>query len=79
MFSKRVNTVIKTVNYFTLTLSQLSKLLLSCLINQYIVTDKQLKLISPLLTLRYMYIYDTCEIPALQSARYSKGGSHLVF
>ena len=31
MFSKRVNTVIKTVNYFTLTLSQLSKLSLPCL------------------------------------------------
>ena len=31
MFSKRVNTVIKMVNYFTLTLSQLSKLSHPCL------------------------------------------------
>ena len=51
MFSKRVNTVIKTVNYFTLTLSQLSKLSLPCLITQYFAIDEQLKLIIHLLTL----------------------------
>ena len=56
MFSKRVNTVINTVNYFTLTLTYLSKLSLPCLITQYFAIGKQLKLINPLLTLRYMYI-----------------------
>ena len=51
MFSKRVNTVIKMVKYFTLTLSQLS-----LLITQYSAIDKQLKLIIHPLTLWYMYI-----------------------
>ena len=34
MFSKRVNRVIKTVNSFTLSLSQLSKLSLPCIITR---------------------------------------------
>ena len=51
MFSKRVNTVIKTVKYVTLTLSQLSNLSLPSLITQYFAIDKQLKLIIHLLTL----------------------------
>ena len=38
MFSKRVNMVIKMVNYFTLTLSKLSKLSLPCIITQYTAT-----------------------------------------
>ena len=50
MFSKRVNTVIKMVNYFTFTLT------LPCLITQYFAIDRQLKLIIHFLTLRYMYI-----------------------
>ena len=75
MFSRRVNTVIKTVNYFTLTLSRLSKLSLPCLITQYFAIDEQLKLITHLLTLLiHVYYNDTCEIPALPSARLKQRG-----
>ena len=67
--SKCVDMVIKTVNYFTLILSQLSKLSLPCLIT------KNLRLINnetnhpPFDTSIHVYYNDTCEIPALQSAR----------
>ena len=71
MFSKRVNTVIKTVNYCTLTFSQLSKLSLTCLNTQYFaIKTKTVKTTHTPLTLRYMYITMTrVKYPALQSAR----------
>ena len=78
MFSRRVNTVIKTVNYFTLTLSKLSKLSLPCLITQYFAIGNNKTNHPPFDTSIHVYYGDTCEIPSLQSARSYKGGTHVV-
>ena len=78
MFSRRVNTVIKTANYFTLTFELIIQLSLPCLFTQYFAIGNNKTNHAPFDTSIHVYYGDTCEIPSLQSARLNKGGTHEV-
>ena len=78
MFSRRVNTVIKTVNYFTLTFELIIQTVTSLFIHSVFCDRYNKTNHAPFDTSIHVYYGDTCEIPSLQSARLNKGGTHEV-